>query len=717
MKGLLEKMLACLLMLCLCCPAARADMVVFSGASVESLVSLSGELYGSSWQGIMRLDGEGWTMAADGVTNARCLAASGTALYVLEQESMDEYRVERLIPQADGVLAGPEPVCETRLDAVTVFAAASTDEELYLLCADESSLDWDTRLLYAVSLADGAVRTLAKGALSGLAVYKDGRLLSLRNHREIVALNPASGEEEVLAELPVAEDETHAGGLAYDAETDVLCYRTSEGVFGLDGDLDEPRQLGFLSAFSSSYDDPAVIHRGRYYLLAWQNESGYVSSALDPNLLPKRTLRISTGATVANLLSGFVLEHPDIAVQSDDSTPGRVDVMLRDMQSEQASDVYLIGLDWGFFGALREKKYAVDLSSSEILMETVGRMDPNLTKDFLVDGRLYAVPVAVSASVPELYPAAFERVGLPVEDAPRSYEELLDFIVRWHDDFLAEQDEVTLFGATSEDLFAELLEDMLDLRLLACEREGISPSFGTPEMRKLLTRLEEIRPLLSEVAPKQEGWVIIDLSGGSDRNLMDFHGNPLPANFRSSGDVPVVPLSLTKGGEPVIPLQMDVLLVNPYSEHQDAAIELLEYVAEHLSPSLRATLMPDENTPIEDAFATQRIEALEEELAALEAQRESVAPEELAEYESRLKDQRVQLAQARENLYAFNAEDLVRYHAEVMPHLAVMSSPFHSANAFSTLDSLKKRYLDGQIGLEQFLAECDRTVETMLLEQ
>lgn len=58
-------------------------------------------------------------------------------------------------------------------------------------------------------------------------------------------------------------------------------------------------------------------------------------------------------------------------------------------------------------------------------------MFPNLTKQVLVDGHLYALPVEVSTSCWSIDTAVLEDVGLTAEDVPTTYLELLNLIDEW----------------------------------------------------------------------------------------------------------------------------------------------------------------------------------------------------------------------------------------------------------------------------------------------
>lgn len=709
----MKRFLVILLTVCLLCAAALAEDQA-SLPSVMGFVSLGGDLYAQAQDGVYRMADAGWQKCLDAY-NIRAIAAGSGGLYLLTAETGGDetFEIRTAARREDGSLADPEPVCTVQWglrggDWPEMHGFAVQGGTACILVFDEAVSEgiWFNNSLYRVSLADGKADQLGQGMMNSLAVDKAGRMLTIDSDRaQVVAIDTEAGTLTDIAPLPGND----CGGLAYDAGADIICFRRGSGLYDLNG-----TQYGYLPVTSVPMPEmmAAVVHDGRYYVTDQGAEDGYASCAVDPALVPVQTLRVcGPGYLVSEQINGFVKAHPDAAVELAGDAPQDAEAFLRHMQSDAAADIYVLNLDCGYFDALRDKGYLADLSASSELMDFVGRMYPQLTRDLLTDGRLYALPVYMYTFIPGYHPAALEKIGLSESDLPASYEELLDFIVRWEQEFYDEYPDMSLYG-TASDLFEGLFNDLLDAQLLLCEAKGEALTFNTPEMRELLTRLERLRPVISEVVPVPEEGTLVRID--AERQLLVTGYIPLPTTFANRDAQPLL-LSLTQGEVPVISVSMAVMVANPYTRNLDLVTELMAYVAENLPQELKAAMLPDENEPIEDFMYTATIDMDRDALAAVMARLADCDPADRMALESELKDCQAALREQEEHRWAFSEEEITAYRERIAPYLMASATNLFSGEEGET-QTLRRRYLDGQMGLEQFIREFDRLVGMRMQE-
>lgn len=717
----MKRLLVVWLVLCLIGTAALAEGqgALSSLPSVKGFAALNGELYALSYDGVYRVTGEGWQRCvSDG--SIRAIAAGERELYLLTGTYGDEpFLIASAAQREDGSLGEPESVCEVGWglragDWPEQHGFAVAGEYACVLVFDDAASDgqWFNNSLYRVSLADGSADKLAQGLMTCLTVAPDGQVLTLDNGRQqLVAIDAAAGTLTDLAALPGSD----CGGLAYDAAQEVVCFRRGNELYGLSAAQPEIRQYGYLPQARTIPEMMLAAARDGCYYVTDEGESGYLSCPIDPAQVPSRTLRVAGAECVSEPIRAFLQEHHDVAVSEQGGLSLDAEAFLRHMQSDVAADIYALDIDCGYFAALRDKGYLADLSGSEEIAAFVGRMYPQLTKELFKDGGLYALPVSMYAFTQGYHPAALRRAGLTEANLPASYDELMDFIARWEAEFYDEHPDMLLY-LTASDMFENLFDELLDAQLLLCEARGETPTFNTPDMWRLLNRLEALHPVIDEVVPipEADGHGVVYAYGDPERQLFLGVDSPLPSELVDRNTKPLA-LSLTAEQAPVIKAHMTVLVVNPYSDQQELAMELMAYVTECLPKNFMLAVMPDESEPLENSWYAEYTADTREAIAEVMAQMETCDPAERAELESLLQELRAQQEALEHDRWAFSEEDIAWYREHIAPYLTVTTTSLLSRDDAET-QSLRRRYLDGQMELEQFIREFDR-VMTMRIKE
>jgi len=152
---------------------------------------------------------------------------------------------------------------------------------------------------------------------------------------------------------------------------------------------------------------------------------------------------------------------------------------------------------------------------------------------------------------------------------------------------------------------------------------------------------------------------------------------------------------------------------NPNSPNKDLAITYLEFMAQNRHQAEKVALMPEENTTLESEYYQENKKSIEDTIARVQRALESAPEESKENYKDQLEWLNLELEDIEEQRFAISEEDIADYRA-IAPHLTVMTTNVFSES--EDIQSITKRYLDGQMSAEQFIREFDRIVTMMLME-
>lgn len=762
-----SRLLSLALTLCLLCSAALAEVAVVPGSRTdqeaeaagrleyapEGLFAVGGRLYAQTYSYLYQAVEGGWVkkLNFNEIGSIITSAATEEGLYLMIRGAVEYdqqtdsyiypegglYAMTFVSADAEGNLGEPSELCRIKWDISdddwpTVEGMQIVDGRAYLLVHDDS--DWNQCVLYGVDLASGEGKRITKDCLSELTAYKDGKLLARRfsyeeawdekgnllNPPQIVSVDTQTGE---MAEMCRLQD-MESGAMVYDAATDGLYYADSSYVYRFAAGFASAEPVGYLMSGNTSRNGHhAVIFEGRYYVGDWSDENYMASATIDPALLPTRSLRLSSVWAVDDVVREWVKAHPEVAVEYTDSPLYDAETFRSHMESPQAADIYGISLPYSPYAPLLKYGLLADLSGSETLMNTVGRMYPNLTEAYLKDGKLYGLPVSISGNVMGYYPRAWEKVGLTDEDLPATYDELMTFIADWYYDFYDEFEEMSIFEWTPE-LRSSLVSMIFEAQIVACQAQGKQITFRTPTIQKLLSRLDsdEMKRVIDALGPKRAengiigGLSVVYVDGAEwyeDSSLFSSYYSVMPSRYRRWGEGAPLLLRLDEDTEPYINASVNLLIINRASKNQDLAMELMEYIAERLPADVRTAMMDDQNDPIEVAYYEESVKSLQEAIAEYQKRYDEAEDEaEKVDLRDMLDWYAERLAETEKERWAFSEEDIAFYRQEIARRLVVLPSSIFTGEDNPAQTAIQL-YVDGARDADFFLSEIDRIVTFM----
>lgn len=647
------------------------------------------------------------------------LASDGESLYGFSQSR----QLRKLTIEENAVKLG-ETIAQLENDDpdswVDIGGMVIQEGAAYVLVS-VSGDSWGKYDLWEIQLSDGAVRQVTTGAVLSICSYKPGTLLvrywdqeTAYSGTEVImptlcSLDTATGALTELLTLP----DTQQCGVAYDPATDTI-YTATDSLLYRRVALGEPEPCAYLNLRYLSTNTSSAVLNGKYYIVN-NSDGGYLVSETDPAKMPERALRIATYYK-DDTISAFMKAHPEIPVVTQQTDAYYAEQIAQNMVAgTEASDIYIATIDWGSFEQLRDKGYCVDMSTSEILMEQVARMNPAFTSAFFQDGKLWAFPSSAYASGFGYSPSVLEKIGMSEDELPKTLLEYMDFAVNWLDNYAYDYADLMLLDNVY-DIRGQLFNQVLNSYVSYYAATNQALDFDTPLMHKLLAKLDEVAPILEELNPEENssGSVVVYSSDDTPTALLTEYMNYTPQEYSFNWDYQPLLLSLDEGMDPVIPMSMEVYLINPNSENADMAITFLEFVAQHMKDSLEITLCPDANDPVEDPVALRSIGEMQKSMEDLQAKLETADESEKRDLEDTIEMYQQSLVSMEDHKYIISSDDIAMYR-EVEPYIYVSTSSIY-ANITTDGGQLLQRYTDGQMSSEQFIKDFNRIIRMMQME-
>ncbi len=120
-------------------------------------------------------------------------------------------------------------------------------------------------------------------------------------------------------------------------------------------------------------------------------------------------------------------------------------------------------------------------------------------------------------------------------------------------------------------------------------------------------------------------------------------------------------LSLWEGEDAVLPVELHMAFLNPYSNHQEEAAEFLALAMDHLDFSNRYTAYADQTEPVRFPDYEEDMKWFEEVIEELKANKETAKDEEQEEIEESIRRLEKNRKHTEENSWMISAQAIERY--------------------------------------------------------
>lgn len=444
------------------------------------------------------------------------------------------------------------------------------------------------------------------------------------------------------------------------------------------------RQSGYLKPGEYS---GALIEDGEFVLYGLD---GCQRVPLEQEIVePEVQLRV-LGGVDEEVLQAFRQLHPEVEVKESYGYLSPEDFAQQMVLQDSTYDIYFVDFTDIDFRNVMEKHYCVDLSGSEIIRADVQAMVPEVVARVTEGERIYALPCYYGASAPAYYASVLESLGLTEADLPTTYDEFLDFVV-WFDTYRESLPEpVYLFNHIL--VYRALVRMITTTQVDNCIRAGEPITVDTPEYRALLERLTALRPVLERCS-----WT--GQRGFCDGEWLFEEGASV---YGIDGLLPFFP-AIAAGDKPCAEGAIGVAFINPYSQHQELALELLELEAANRTAYSRVGLYADANEPVLNEEWTAEAEAMQQQLEEKQALLATADPEDVRDLQMEVDSIQAYMEGMEVTKYDLTEEQIQAYRVRdydiVIPEtdwMSILQGDF-------TASSLMRRLEDGALSVDGFV--------------
>lgn len=773
----LSRFLCLLLMLALLLPGALAEAVeqtdddseditekvgdIFDMYQVGSMVEANSKLYTISYgPTICEYDGENWRIAVAVSSFSDVLRFSEDGSFYGDETSAvlsvdEDGTLLMLYPYSDGVI----DLLRVPLDGSDVtrvhsfrLAEDSADEDGSLYCSLQgATLTGDyayvtayglnpeamygLNQLFELNLKDGSVRKVTEDYIGVILPLDDTSLIGYYDNRytgltddpltALVRINRQTGLTDTLCEM---ESDSSFSGFTMSGTS--VVFNDGSQVLRVAAPYDTVETIGYLPPAYVYTNLPGCVSGNSYY--TYNYDSGLTSIDLTAPL-PATVLRIDSSISwgdAGNLVRQYAKEHPEVGIVYASTSASTAPDYTQHMQSSEALDLYSFYLPGDAFAALRNKGYLAELSGSSDLLAAVTEMFPNLTKQVLVDGHLYALPVEVSTSCWSIDTAVLEDVGLTAEDVPTTYLELLNLIDEWITSYVEDYPEHALMDYPYS-LSMQLFSQIMMAQIAECEADGRTLTFTDADFIATLNKLDSMREKLQAY---EDQWsddnnnVYVTDSGitysgnaviggsydtSSEGPLLSSYAS-IDIHYASNPESTAVPLmlSIQPNHDSSVIGDIRVMAVNRSSKNADAAMNLLTYLAVNRSDYQKSLLSPAYTDNIEDPYYEETKKSHESYIDELTKAMATADDSEKRDYQEAI--QNLTDALTRLSPYQYTTENILLYDSQMENVRIIESTVFYGDD--NEASTLVKRYMDGNITVDQFVRELTRIVQMMIME-
>lgn len=457
-----------------------------------------------------------------------------------------------------------------------------------------------------------------------------------------------------------------------------------------------------------------ALTEGQYIFM---DEEGSLLYQDTTEVLKADTLRILSLADsdqVQSALQAFNLSHPEyLAVMTGGDNPD--DVLNAVLNQSADYDAFIVNLGSDLYQALSAKGYLADMGGSSLLSGAVEAFSERIRTRIAAGGKLTAFPVGIQNSVLLLDVAAItDMTGLSREELPGDWIGFLKLLDRLGECGLAEDTGRRLFesgisvGTFRVTLIAAILQDALlwlnqDENRLPALQAVLTPILQTLEQ----TDWSQLG--LAEEDEDESAWA----SDDEKTQLLEWVSPEIAVmNIREGCEY--WPLSLSENEAPLVPQNVAVFVINPWTKHPEGAIRLAETLCEEMDIITRMELDTSLNEPVENRAYNEDIEYLRT-LAPMyeQAIAGTASEEEAAELQSELDDM-LEFLENYEKLAAWLVSaDSIALYRSLEDLFAIHGDEFWNNESEN---AIFLQYVDGMLDPDQFVWQLVNTLRMSRME-
>lgn len=651
------------------------------------------------------------TYELDGCVDGE-LMIGGEALYVLDQAG----NLQQVGSDSPYTLLGT--IDRTQMEEAPCKGFLCAQRWLVLMTDALTLGDLPSRKVYICDMEQNSSISIDKEYIIDVCLYREDQCLLLCYENDAYVLYTYVFASGSLVKYEVLGAEEVACITYYEPEDKIYFVKASS--LWCQQKSDPPHQEGFTPWQQLRYDVFAFTTEAGVLGLYTNDE--IILYALMQEAAPSAPLTIACPQLqnyCKAALTSYRRAHSEIEIQMKDIDTSSAEDYLQLLYKDASLDVIAVD-NMELLEILMDKGYCADLSGSSTISETISGMAPALAAPISCGEAIYAIPYMASfaKTIPGYNPVALQKLGLSEAELPTTWEAFFDFVEAWADQPSLEENELTLIRSPYSlyDLRETIFLAITEQQLAQCEQQGIAIMLDTPVIRHLLTRLDEISDLLSEIEESNANRMEYT-DDGQNAALFILDYEPIVSDGESAvnSGCTILPLRIAADSEPWYPIHQSYIIISRASQHQQEALQLLETIVTHLEQKTEMMLFPGKRMPIEASSYQKNLGAYEAWKSsfeqALQACTDDAAYQQLL---SRYNTEQEEWDFTLKSRYKVTPDSVQRLQA--MDQQMVPSRGYHFFFQQSNIRAYYRQYMDRQISASQFIDAAERVLHLQQLE-
>lgn len=554
---------------------------------------------------------------------------------------------------------------------------AATSQSLWLLMTSD---DGGPTMVLRYDLAAQTLHRLPAPSVLAIDRYDPQRLIALTEGGRLMTLD-AQGTSAEVAVLPSAP----VYAFAYNDQCGMAYFIQEEQVKRWQPDTGVEVAEDTCRMYGGSMPRGCVSDDGRYmmasataiYLCDPAGEEGASLTLLSE--LP-RLMQYAYEDQYDTVLK----RQPDTAFVSQENYADRM------VTRDDSFDAAVIGSTLCVLPFLQEKGYFGAISEDTMAAKS---LYPQVSAFLCPDGTWTAVPVSASLTCLCVNQPLMAELGLTMDDLPQTLHEWIRWLADWEEncpDAPANIQPMAERYDLRRSLMATLLNDYLDQAAEA----GRPVTFTEPYLAEIIRAIEDGEHTWEKLES-------FDESLYEEVHYLFSELDPLSPQVAAEGWLPW-PLRLTEEHEPMLALQMALLVIDPYSGQIDKAGQLADFCAAHWDDKTTLLLSSAWEGPVETPRYRKLMAEAEEKAALLEAKGDTEAA-------------RAELCWLEQMRWEVTPEQAAWYRANA-ERICITGSSSFLCNTKEQLGRLFVAFSRGGMSGERVLAELQRMAHMATLE-
>ncbi len=526
---------------------------------------------------------------------------------------------------------------------------------------------------------------------------------------EIVRVNLDNMEEESFGVLK--DIYNYRLPMAYDQANDTVYYVDKGEIWAVQ------RQTGEAVSVNDCPLDAqnALLVDG--FIVVWDYRTILMRNT-DPSKRSSTTLRVSNTLYATDGLSNAILEmsntRGDVSVILSEGMNQLNSGLLQAMMNQDGyNDIYILSYDSKDFQALRDRGYLTEISGNQQIDEYIERMYPYIANVTKHDGKLVAIPILMTGEGIGISMRAWKKLGGTEEELPKTWNQFFDWVTNDVQERAAGTD-VQVCTYTKQSILSMVKNTMLTQYQAWLNSKGGELIFNAPELKEPMKKLDDLDWAALGINEDEDSFG----GGWSSDNppLLDIYQQPYYTTW--DGGFKYLELGFEEGKDPVIPVEIYVAVINPFSKHQEEAKEYLALVLKNLDIATQYSFFADKTEPVEQANAADWVNTIAENIEQLNEQLKTAEGDIKSSLEAELENWEGYREEAEEYRWTISPSAIEAYQKRV-PHMMVLDYYFmYDIYNPDDPEEVRKLYDDifGEGNVEEALDMIDKKINTIRKE-